>query len=140
VSTSRQGAIVKYFRIVPAGITVTDALPGTDGQPAKSVSTTASSRTPGEPDVKVIWLVPWPESIVPPEIVQANVDPATLGTLATRPETAEATVPGAETTGAVSGRQPYAENPYCVPTYTFPFTTVGTANLTAGPGWSRAPA
>src|SRR5450756_2579368 len=52
VSTSRQKAIVKYFRIVPAGITVTDALPGTDGQPAKSLSTTASSRIPGEPDVK----------------------------------------------------------------------------------------
>ena len=38
------------------------------------------------------------------------------------------------------GSSPNTVSSFWVPTYTFPFATMGTVNLMAPPGWSRLPA
>jgi len=77
VSRTRHGGNVWNMAAEPAGATVTVAFPGALTHPEAFVSVTESvNGVPAVPPVKVIWLVAWPDVIVPFPIVHEYVEPA----------------------------------------------------------------
>ncbi len=79
--------------------TLTVADPVADRVPAALVAMQVSLRIPIASAVKVIWFVPTPVVMVPPVIVQINVQPAWFGAEASSPVVPTVVLTGAVMTG-----------------------------------------